>query len=112
MPNSFRRLVVFGLLLVILVTACDNSGTTPQNSRAQPATESAGPHLEVDAARIIAADQEPGNWLSHGRTYDEQRFSPLTGINAGNAAELGLEWFYVFDTHRGLEATPIVVRAG
>ena len=26
---------------------------------------------DVDGARIRAADQEPGNWLSHGRTYDE-----------------------------------------
>jgi quinohemoprotein ethanol dehydrogenase len=33
--------------------------------------------LTVDANRIIAADKEPGNWLAHGRTYSEQRFSPL-----------------------------------
>ena len=31
----------------------------------------------VDEARAAAADAEPGNWLLHGRTYDEQRFSPL-----------------------------------
>lgn len=37
----------------------------------------AGP-AQVDGARIIAADQEPGNWMSHGRTYDEQRYSPWT----------------------------------
>mgnify|MGYP003606043520 CR=1 FL=1 len=29
----------------------------------------AGP-AQVDGQRIIAADQEPGNWMSHGRTYD------------------------------------------
>ena len=28
----------------------------------------------VDEARIRAADAEPGNWLAHGRSYDEQRF--------------------------------------
>ena len=28
---------------------------------------------EVDGGRIIAADKEPQNWLSHGRTYGEQR---------------------------------------
>ena len=29
----------------------------------------------VTADRIVNADSEPGNSLSHGRTYDEQRFS-------------------------------------
>ncbi len=63
----------------------------------------------VDAARIIAADTEPGSWLTHGRTYDEQRFSPLDAIDADNAAQLGLAWSYDLGTERGVEATPIVV---
>ena len=64
---------------------------------------------DLDGARIMAADQEPGNWLAHGRTYDEQRFSPLDQINAGNVAELGLAWHFDTGTDRGLEASPIVV---
>ena len=36
----------------------------------------------VDGARIAAADKEPQNWLAHGRTYGEQRFSPLSQVNA------------------------------
>ncbi len=63
----------------------------------------------VDGARIIGADSEPGNWLAHGRTYGEQRFSPLDAINDGNVAGLKLAWFYDTGTQRGLEATPIVV---
>lgn len=63
----------------------------------------------VTGARIIQADKEPGNWLSHGRTYDEQRYSPLTQIHADNVSELGLAWFFDTAHHRGLEATPIVV---
>ncbi|MFP8880888.1 MAG: PQQ-dependent dehydrogenase, methanol/ethanol family, partial [Myxococcota bacterium] len=63
----------------------------------------------VDAARIIAADSEPGSWLTHGRTYDEQRFSPLTAINTESVSRLGLAWSYMTGTRRGLEATPIVV---
>ena len=38
----------------------------------------------VDGARIAAADSEPGNWLAHGRTYGEQRYSPLAQVNSGN----------------------------
>ena len=44
----------------------------------------------VDAKRLIAADTEPGNWMSHGRTYSEQRFSPLEQINDANVSRLGL----------------------
>ncbi len=64
---------------------------------------------DIDGARIAAADTEPGNWLSHGRTYDEQRFSPLDDINDGNIGELALAWSLDTYTTRGLEATPIVV---
>ncbi|HYL86251.1 MAG TPA: PQQ-dependent dehydrogenase, methanol/ethanol family [Candidatus Angelobacter sp.] len=63
----------------------------------------------VDASRLTHADQEPGNWLSYGRTYSEQRFSPLKQINDQNVGQLGLAWFVDIDTHRGQEATPIVV---
>jgi len=63
----------------------------------------------VDGKRIIAADQEPGNWMSTGRTYDEQRYSPLKKISDQNVDQLGLAWSYKLDLDRGVEATPIVV---
>ncbi len=63
----------------------------------------------VDAARVIAADSEPGSWLAHVLTYSEQRFSPLDQINRSNVSKLGLAWSYATGTRRGLEATPIVV---
>ncbi|GBH32471.1 quinohemoprotein ethanol dehydrogenase [Sphingobium xenophagum] len=61
----------------------------------------------VDAARIIAA--APAQWLSTGRTYDEQRFSPLTAINQDTIGRLGLDWFADLDTNRGQEATPLFI---
>ena len=63
----------------------------------------------VDGKRIQAADAEPGNWLAHGRTYSEQRHSPLKDINADNVGELRLAWYWDTEDKRGLEATPIVV---
>lgn len=107
-PVIRHTLLPFALVL-LAVTGCDRAESPAPEPVATPDTSSTGPRLDVDGARIIAADQEPGNWLSHGRTYDEQRFSPLTQINDSNAANLGLEWFYEFDTHRGQEATPVVV---
>ena len=63
----------------------------------------------VTEARVVSANAEPGNWLSHGRTYDEQRFSPLAAITAENVDELGLAWYFDVPTERGMEATPVVV---
>ena len=64
---------------------------------------------EVDAARLRAAAGNTADWLTHGRTYDEQRFSPLARINQNNVSRLKLAWFYDFDTTRGQEATPLVI---
>jgi len=63
----------------------------------------------VDAARLGAADREPGNWMTYGRTYSEQRFSPLTQITGENAGKLGLAWYADLDSIRGQEATPLVI---
>ena len=67
------------------------------------------PSAEVDAARLTNADQDTGNWLTVGRTYNEQRFSPLDTINTTNVGQLRLAWSLDLDTHRGQEATPLVV---
>ena len=64
---------------------------------------------DVDEARIRAADSEPGNWLAHGRTYSEQRYSPLDQIDDETIGRLGLAWSIDLGTNRGVEATPIVV---
>jgi len=65
--------------------------------------------VAVDNARLVAADREPGNWMSHGRTYAEQRFSPLDQVNSENVQDLGLAWSYDLETERGIEATSLVV---
>ena len=74
--------------------------------KGRPQSESAA---QVNGERIVNADQEPQNWLTHGRTYSEQRFSPLKQITDQNISQLGLAWSYDLDTRRGQEGTPIVV---
>ncbi|MEO6338928.1 MAG: PQQ-dependent dehydrogenase, methanol/ethanol family [Caulobacteraceae bacterium] len=86
-----RSGIAAAVVAVLALTAC---GKGPAN---------------VDGARIIAADKEPGNWMSYGRTYDEQRFSPLDKISDANVGQLGLAWSYDLDTNRGQEATPLIV---
>jgi PQQ-dependent dehydrogenase (methanol/ethanol family) len=109
-----RILVLCGICATMLA-GC--GGDEPPAEPSQPGAQTAGstappaaPRVSpVDGARIVAADREPQNWLSHGRTYSEQRFSPLDAINAQNVGRLGLDWFFDFPTSRGMEATPIVV---
>jgi alcohol dehydrogenase (cytochrome c)/quinohemoprotein ethanol dehydrogenase len=63
----------------------------------------------VDRKALLAAANDDADWLTTGRTWDEQRFSPLKEINTGNVKQLGLAWFADLDTSRGQEATPLVI---
>ncbi|MBV7258299.1 PQQ-dependent dehydrogenase, methanol/ethanol family [Erythrobacter crassostreae] len=63
----------------------------------------------ITSAMLVGADSDHANWITHGRNYSEQRFSPLDEINAENVGELGLAWFSDMDTARGQEATPLVM---
>jgi quinohemoprotein ethanol dehydrogenase len=63
----------------------------------------------VTAQRLMRANSDPGDWMSVGRTHDEQRFSPLTQINTRNVSKLGLAWFADFDTNRSQEGTPLEI---
>ena len=44
-----------------------------------------------------------------GRDASEQRYSPLTQINAGTVGKLGLAWSAELDTYRGVEGTPLFI---
>jgi quinohemoprotein ethanol dehydrogenase len=71
--------------------------------------KAAEPAANVDESRIIQADRDSANWLTYGRTYSEQRFSPLARIKADNVKQLGLAWYADIDINRGQEASPLVI---
>jgi len=107
------RFAAVGIILAIVgvgAFACSHMSTqaTPAAAPAVAAATPAAP-AQVDAERLVNADKDPGDWMSYGRTYSEQRFSPLDKINAENVKNLGLAWYYDLDTDRGQEATPVVV---
>jgi quinohemoprotein ethanol dehydrogenase len=105
---ELRLSAAMGILLVGgALTACSKGGS-PAVAQAPPAAAATAP-ANVDGARIAQADSEPGSWMSHGRTYSEQRYSPLDSINKENVGTLGLTWFADLDTNRGQEATPLMV---
>jgi quinohemoprotein ethanol dehydrogenase len=63
---------------------------------------------EVDDATLRLADADTANWLTYGRTYSEQRHSPLRQVNDSSVTRLGLAWSVDMQTLHGLEATPLV----
>jgi quinohemoprotein ethanol dehydrogenase len=106
MNNS--RVTQFGAVMGILLSGISLIACSGGNKAAAPAAPAIS-QANVDGARIENADSEPGSWMSHGRTYSEQRFSPLAKISKDTVGQLGLAWFADMDTNRGQEATPIVV---
>jgi quinohemoprotein ethanol dehydrogenase len=61
--------------------------------------------LLLAATSTVVAD----NWATTGRDQDGTYYSPLTRINDKNVTNLGFAWEYDLATHRGQEATPIVI---
>lgn len=97
------------LCLLVLLGAC--SGETPQTATVldtAPVTNASSTFAQVDQQRIIADEAGGENWLSYGRSYNEQRFSPLDQINADTIDRLGLAWYADFETSRNQQSTPVV----
>ena len=47
--------------------------------------------------------------MAFGRTYSEQRFSPLAQVNDATVNRLAPDWVVELPTDRGLVSTPLVV---
>jgi quinohemoprotein ethanol dehydrogenase len=95
-----RALGLAWLACVLALAACgpDDAPPTP--------VAAAG---EAIAADIRAPGQAEAAWTLHGRTPDEQRFSPLDQVNEGNVRQLALAFSFATGLPRGHEATPLVV---
>ncbi|MBS0331317.1 MAG: PQQ-dependent dehydrogenase, methanol/ethanol family, partial [Proteobacteria bacterium] len=107
-PRAWTRRLLTGAAVLSLAIGPALAQTPAQTPAKAPAVHPKGA-AAVDAARLAAADAEPGTWMATGRTYSEQRYSPLTGINKANISKLGLAWYADVDTERGQESTPVVV---
>jgi quinohemoprotein ethanol dehydrogenase len=103
-----RTLARAALALALGGFACGEPEPAPAPPAEAPAPAPRGVDA-VDDARLVAADDEPGSWLSHGGNYAEQRHSRLDRIREDNVAQLGLAFFVDTGQRRGHEATPIVV---
>lgn len=67
------------------------------------------PPGDVSVERLLAADTEPGEWLTGGQDWRHSYYSPLATIDRQNVARLGYAWSLDLNNNRNLQATPIVV---
>lgn len=63
----------------------------------------------VDDARLQAATDDRSNWMTYGRDYANQRFSPLQQINRESIRQLAPRWIYQTGTNATFQATPLIV---
>jgi len=92
-----RTTKVLGWCLVLGIAATCTAAAAAKHAR------------HVDDKALRDATQNADEWLTNGRDYTEQRYSPLKEIDASNVSKLGLAWYYDTGSDRGtVETTPIV----
>ena len=99
--NNVRSfpVVVFLLAAISGMHGCgEDEGSSPSASNTEITTSQstgvadaqAGLPGAVSRERALNASDDVENWLLHGRTYNEQRFSPLEQITRRNIKRLGV----------------------
>ena len=113
--RSVGNTLVLGLISLTVIACGSDSGVDADLPQSQPETqtERAQPaNVEIDVASA-PQNADAGEWLLHGHSHGEQRFSPLDQINAENVSELGLAFEYTDfivrgRTNRGVEASTLM----
>lgn len=98
---GWRKAAGAAALLAAALAACSHGDAEAHAARG------VGTALADAAIRRAMADST--QWPSYGRDYSNQRWSPLTQINAGNVARLAPAWVYHTGIVNAFEASPIVV---
>lgn len=113
---TMTRIRVWGLgaLLSFLLGGCDRAeAPAPAAPEAAAPAQAAEPQApaaaNVTAERLLNAGSEPGQWMTYGGAYDEQRYSRLTQINKENVKNLGLVWLADYDTNLQQTGSPLYV---
>lgn len=110
------RLIPFFLLLTGLAGCSPADNETSQSSMQNDAGASSsevsavsGSAANVSQQRLLDAENEPGQWMMVGGTYDEKHYSPLDEINRDNVSELNLAWYADYDVNLSQQGTPLYI---
>jgi PQQ-dependent dehydrogenase (methanol/ethanol family) len=101
-------------LSVMRPAAAGSSSNTDEIVRVAPPTRKvyaqlpAGANVNISDAMMLNAGSDENDWLLHGRTYDNQRYSPLKQISADNVRSLTPAALVQTGMTASFETTPIV----
>ena len=107
-----KKVLIGAILIGLVIYAAGlitNNRESGSSSVAKKSEVAPNATMSMNSDRARNAEDEPGNWLLHGRTYSEQRYSTLTDISENNVKDMGLAWYFDTGSKSGLEATPVVV---
>ena len=101
-------------LLLTLATAAFAADAPPVGPKAETPAVAKSP--ETTPQRLLDADKEQQNWITHHKDYSADVSATLDQINAGNVKDLKVAWTMQLGgvegggiwSHGGLEGTPIV----
>jgi alcohol dehydrogenase (cytochrome c) len=97
MVVTIRRIFVLGFLLMFVATL-GGAASAQDAVKWTPVTED----------RLLQADQDGANWLTHHRTYNGWRYSPLNQINDANVGKLSPRWMFPGGGAGDQKGTPMV----
>ena len=86
-------------LALILGTAAFAADAPPVGPKAEVPVVAKSP--DTTSERLLNADKEQQNWITHHKDYSAQRFSTLDQINAGNVKDLKVAWTMQLGGPRG-----------
>jgi glucose dehydrogenase len=108
MPKT-RFLALAGLFALTPALAQERAPDAPAPIPETILSKAVTANIASTDQQLLNADADQDNWLLHGRTYDNQRFSPLTQINRENVKRLAIKAIIHTGQINSTEATPIVV---
>lgn len=103
-----------GVALVALcaaLLACRNAASDAAmnaGTRVRGASATSTPAANPDQG-MQRAMADSSSWPSYGRDYTNQRYSPLTQINAASVKQLSLAWHFKTGVVKAFETSPVVV---
>ena len=101
--------LAFAVTLIALLAVVPPA-TAQEPPAATTAAGSGAPAFSpVTWERLLAAADEPQNWLMYSGTFDSKRYSGLDQVHAGNVGSLELKWAYQLSALDRAETTPLVV---
>jgi alcohol dehydrogenase (cytochrome c) len=115
LSRSTRGFYIGGTALALMFATAAFAADAPSvGPKAETPVVAKSP--ETTTERLLNADNEQQNWITHHKDYSAQRFSTLDQINAGNVKGLKVAWTIQLGgvegggiwSHGGLEGTPIV----